>query len=106
MTQYITISSHSYGGKTWIARITGTDPKFGLARVFESKRDVTSSKSNKYRDLEWVLVLDEGAVYEYREMDNSSGGGDSGYWQVRDGKLVDVSRQDILEHFAMKATHS
>lgn len=86
-----------YGRKTsWVARITGTDPKYGLAREFLPKRDVTQSRSNVYRDLQWAVKLEDGAIYEYR-FAISSGQEQRGFWRVVDGQLVDVDYQDVME---------
>jgi hypothetical protein len=93
----VTIESNNHRGRAWIAEITGLDAKYGLARTFVPKRDVTSARSNVYRDNEWVLDLTDGTIYEYRDIDASSGGGDSGYWQVQQGQLVELSKAEVVE---------
>lgn len=85
---------NAHGGKAWVARITGTDPKFGLAREFVRKQDVTSARSNVYRDLEFAVRLDEGAAYEWFQQ-SSSRAQDRGFWIVRDGDLVSASRAEV-----------
>lgn len=91
-----TIIKTCYRGYGWIARVTGRDEKYGLARKFLGKRDVTERKSNVYRKLEWVIELEEGVIYEFCWR-VSSGQEDRGFWQVRGGQLVKVEYQDVLE---------
>lgn len=95
-----TIKRHVYGRKTnWVAKITGTDPKYGLAREFVRKRDVTRARSNVYRDLEWTISLDDGAIYEYR-FATSSRQEERGFWQVQGGQLVEIHYEQVLEAIA------
>ena len=96
----IRIESNSHGGRTWIARITGKDPKFGFNREFVRKHDVSVARSNVYRRLEFYLETEEGAVYEYRDLNGSARGGESGFWIVRGGELHQISRQEVLGLFA------
>lgn len=91
-----TITKTCYRGYGWIARITGRDDKYGLARKFISKRDITGRRSNVYRKLEWVVELEEGSIYEYCWR-VSSGQEERGFWQACGGQLVKVEYQDVLE---------
>jgi len=91
-----TITKTCYRGYGWIARITGRDEKYGLAREFVRKRDVTVRRTNVYRELEWVIELEEGVIYEFCWR-VSSGQEDRGFWQVRGGQFVKVEYQDVLE---------
>jgi hypothetical protein len=96
----IRIESSSYAGQSWIAQIAGIDNKFGLARDFYPKRDVTTSRSNKYRQLEWLLDRTPGMILEYRDLDSSSSGGSSGFWRIRpDGEFDNLTRAEVVEEF-------
>lgn len=90
----ITKTLHAYAGRGWIAKITGRDPKYGLARAFLAKRDVTGS-GNTYRDLEIVIEAVEGEVYEW-SCQEAARRQEGGFWQVRDGKLVKITKADVL----------
>lgn len=49
--------SNSYFGKFWVAKITGTDPKFGLSRQFVSDKDGAVLEDGIYqvhRDCQWA----------------------------------------------------
>lgn len=87
-------SSHSYSGKAWIAKIVGPDPKFRLARTFESKRDVDTT-GNVYRELEWAFAAAEGDIYEYFDQ-VSSGRSERGFWVVEGGRLVEIEYSDVI----------
>lgn len=50
------------GGKTWMARISGTHPKYGLDREFVSEKRKERSSSGKTGTNEYVAK--EGEVYE------------------------------------------
>lgn len=86
-------TEHVHGGRVWIAHITGRDPKYSLARDFLPKRDVTDS-GNTYREIEFSIPADEGAIYEYSRQ-ASARRTEKGFWQVRDGKLVEIDRADV-----------
>lgn len=53
-----------YGGEAWIARITGTDPKFGLKRAFLPKDKSGLSGSGRSGSI--CFELDEPGLYEFR----------------------------------------
>jgi hypothetical protein len=92
------IETHTYGpAKAYVARITGTHPKYRLEREFCYKRDVTHSRSNVYRDLEFAVRLEEGAVYQYRGMDASSGKSTDGFWRVEEGGLHEIGYAEAVE---------
>ena len=101
-----TITDRSYKGDAWIARITGTHSRYGLDRDFCDADDVTEAKSNAYRTQEWTLPLDEGAVYEYRDLGASSSGGDSGFWQVQEGELAEISEDEAEAHAEGEGEHA
>ena len=53
--------------RPWVARITGSDPTFGLAREFlPSLRDVSSATRNGRRGILLWFVMDDG-VYEIKD---------------------------------------
>lgn len=96
-----TVETHTYGpGKPYVARIKGQHPKYKLDREFCAKHDVTEARSNTYRDLEFFVHLDEEAVYQYRGLDATSGGGEDGFWKVMDGQLVDIDYAEVLQSVA------
>ena len=93
-----TVETRTYGPlKPYVARITGTHPQYRLERSFCPKQDVTKHRSNVYRELEWVVKLEEDAVYQYRGLGGSSSGGNDGFWQVLDGKLKSITYADALQ---------
>ena len=60
-----TITAETIGNtKPWVARITGTDPKYGLKREFvNGTRDYSNANSVKTRGVETTWVLGDG-IYE------------------------------------------
>lgn len=92
-TPTITRTEHVHGGRGWVARITGRDPKFGLARDFLSKRDITSS-GNVYREIEFVIPAEEGAIYEYSRQ-ASARRTEKGFWRIEGGTLVKIDRAAV-----------
>ena len=100
------ITRNVYGSQgSFIALITGEDPKYGLARSWVSKRDVTKARSNTYREIEWTLTLEEGQVYEYKFL-RSSRAIDQGYWFVRNGQREPISRaqaEGYVKGFAVRS---
>jgi hypothetical protein len=99
LMKIITLTTHSHGGRAWVAKINGRHPKFTFDREFVRKSDVTSARSNVYRNLEFVLEAKEGEFYEFRDFGGSSRGGESGFWKVIGGELVEVSRADVIAAF-------
>jgi hypothetical protein len=90
------IEDTSHRGRAWIARITGVDKEHGLTRRFVRRRDVTTARTNVYRRQQWVVPIEEGVVYEFRDIGASSSGGDSGFWRLgSEGELVTVARPEV-----------
>lgn len=58
------LSYSVYEGKTWIARITGTDPKYGLAREFVPRIGRRSSRSGRTGHMYYSL---DAGTYEVSE---------------------------------------
>lgn len=72
----------------WIARITGPDPSYGLARQFLPRN---GTAGRKRADYDWDIPLTEGAVYQYG---NLPAYGQGGFWKIEGGKRVDSSKQE------------
>lgn len=54
--------SNSYFGKFWVAKITGTDPEFGLSRQFVSDKDGAVLEDGIYqvhRNCKWAKSAEE-----------------------------------------------
>lgn len=68
----IILTSHVRGGgcgtSAWVARITGTDERFGLAREFVRKQK-DLSRSGRSGSIHFEL---EAGVYEYRNVQHAS----------------------------------
>lgn len=84
----------AYAGKAWIARISGRSAKYGLQRDFLAKRDVSVSRTNTYRTIEFLVPLDEEALYE-RSCQESARRNERRYYQVRGGVLVQIDRTEF-----------
>lgn len=84
----ITVSWSVYnGGKGWLARITGTDPKFGFAREFVHSNGGHSSRSGDTGSTSWMV---EDGLYEV------NGRGGRGYVAVEGGKERAITRAQLL----------
>lgn len=54
--------SNSYFGKFWVAKITGTDPKFGLSRQFINNKEgavLEDGIFQVYRNCQWAKRPEE-----------------------------------------------
>lgn len=54
--------SNSYFGKFWVAKITGTDPKFGLSRQFVNGKEgavLEDGIFQVYRNCQWAKKPEE-----------------------------------------------
>jgi hypothetical protein len=112
MTTLHTITSHVRGGgavgsAAWVAKITGRDEKFGLARKFVRKQD---HRSGSGRSGCLHFVIQEPGFYEYRGVgtDESSiasqrrtrAGGAEGFIRVTEtGEVEDVTKDDVVAAF-------
>lgn len=72
----------SKGNKQWVARITGTDSKYGLDRDFVSPYGTGTS----------TVSVSDGEVIEVAWDSHSGKAKGRDYYQVRDGKLERISR--------------
>lgn len=72
-------------GKTWLARITGPDPRYGVAREFIRPVSKVTSRSGRTGRCEYLI---EPGVYERREGRRSLAG-DNGFFRVTsDGGII------------------
>lgn len=93
--KYKTVMYYAYNGRAWVAEIDGLDGKYGLSRNFLQKKDV-SMGSNKYRDIEIMVKLTEGTIYEWSSKESSSRT-ERGFWVVKNGELVDIDKTEVIE---------
>lgn len=73
-------------GKTWLARVTGTDQTFGIAREFVNAAERDTSKSGKTGTLTYVV---EDGIYESNEGRKRLG---RRYWQVQGDEVTEIDR--------------
>lgn len=85
--------SYSHGGRAWIAKLTGLDSKYGFAREFARKCDITSAKTNVYRKHEHTLAVADGDLLQWTEQ-QSSGRKEGGYLQVVGNGTREISQSD------------
>lgn len=78
-------------GRTWLARITGRDGRFGVEREF-----VNAAVSNLSRSgmTGWKSYEVPDGVYESNEGRRRLG---RRYWIVKDGEAVEASRVEALK---------
>lgn len=88
--QAITFTTHAVNG--WVAQITGLDARYGLARQFEAKRDVTEHRGNRKRDLEYTLT---DGLYEVAE------DRDRYFVRVENATVTYIERDDVVAAFAL-----
>lgn len=81
------MSRYKGDGKTWLARVTGTDQKFGLARDFVNTVNRDMSKSGKTGT--YVYLVEDG-VYEGHEGDENT------FYVVRGDTATEVDRDTAL----------
>lgn len=78
------------GGKTWVAEITGTDPKYGFKREFLREDTKDTSYSGKTGRVSYLLT--EGKVYEICEAWKGRY-----YTTIKEGDIQRLTREE-LEH--------
>lgn len=86
-----------YAGRprAWVARITGRDPRYGLAREFVgSKRDFAEANGTGSRGVYRWYELDEGGVYEVNAP-LSWKHADRYFCRSERGKVVRMSREEV-----------
>lgn len=88
-----------FGNQAWIARITGTDPKFGMAREFCQKD--TSGLSGSRKSGLITFDVTEPGVYEFRGFCVGSTSRNwewSGFVNIHaDGTVEEISKAQALE---------
>jgi len=88
-----------YGNDAWIAKVTGLDPKYGLAREF-CRRDTSGLSRSGRSGLITFEMLGPG-IYEFRNFCVGSTSNNwewSGFVQVSDdGKVSRLSRTDVVD---------
>lgn len=77
--------SNSYYGKFWVAKITGTDTKFGLARTFISDKD--------------GAIIEEDGIYEIYRNCQWSKSAENYFIKVENGNYEIVSKSEVLGMF-------
>lgn len=76
----------------WVAEITGSDPKFKLARNFlPYKKDYSRANSKGSRGVYGVFTLESGKVYEVNEFKNKY------YCKVVDWRVVRIPETEVCE---------
>jgi hypothetical protein len=91
----ITITGEQIGGnKPWIARITGPDPKYRLARAFEAGiRDYGGAVGSRGISTTWVLA---DGVYEI-SIPKSSKSIDRYFAEVKDGQIQRLTAAEVIK---------
>lgn len=97
MSSTITLTAsarYGYGGKQYVARITGRHSKFTFNREFLGRKEGKRNESSKF-------VTDEPGLYETRDID-SKGRADDTYLVLRDRKNEGFSKRTCSKEEAMK----
>jgi hypothetical protein len=85
------------GSKPWVARITGTDPKYGLAREFVNGiADYSRSNKPGTRGVYFTFYLGDG-IYEVNGGTSWGSAGDRRFIRVLDEESDPVKMQEVLE---------
>lgn len=80
-------------GKTWLARVTGTDNQYGLSRDFVAAAGKDTSRSGRTGTATYEVG---DGFYESNEGRRRLG---RRYWLVKDGEAVEVERAQVLASF-------
>lgn len=96
---WISVRGGGLGSGAWIARITGTDPKYGLAREFVDKDESGLSRSRQSGSVGWKLPGD--GVYSFGKFCVSSNSESAGYFVVVGGKVASLgNRREAVQKWA------
>lgn len=88
------------GSKPWIARITGTDPKFGLARQFvDGVADYSRANRPKTRGVYFFFTLDDG-VYEVKGGASWGSANDRKFIRVSGDSWEKIDMPAVMQHVA------
>jgi antitoxin component YwqK of YwqJK toxin-antitoxin module len=82
-------SQYSTGNKAWLAKITGSDPKWKFKREF----------LNKQRNGLQITPLQEGDILEEVIFSHSGKGRSSDYYVVKDGHLSIITEKEVILYF-------
>ena len=77
--------SNSYYGKFWVAKITGTDPKWGLARKFINDKE--------------GAIIEEDGIYEIYRTCTWAKRPEDYFIKVEGDKYEIIKREDVLGMF-------
>jgi len=77
--------TNSYFGKFWVAKITGTDPKWGLARTFINDKD--------------GAIIEEDGIYEIYRNCQWSKSAENYFIKVENDNYEIVSKSEVLGMF-------
>jgi len=77
--------SNSYFGKFWVAKITGTDPKYGLARTFVNDKN--------------GAVINEDGIYEVFRTCTWAKRPENYFIKVEGDEYEIIKREDVLGMF-------
>lgn len=93
----------SPGARPWVAHITGTDPRHGLARTFlHGLKDYRDANGSGSRGVYLTFVLYPGRVYEVNELQSWT------RWRrffcrVEAGKVVEMTAAEVAARLAVDA---
>lgn len=85
------LGTRSYGShyRPWLAQVTGTDPRYGLARQFVRARiDYRGANSRATRGAWFWWTLDEGLLYETRYLSA---------WSRQEHRFLTASGGDVRD---------
>jgi hypothetical protein len=85
------------GNKPWVARIVGTDPKYGLAREFvDGAVDYSRANRPRTRGVYYTYYLKNG-YYEVKGGHSWGHANDRKFVRVTSGKVEPATLQEVLE---------
>lgn len=85
----IVMNHQPSGGKTWLARITGPDPKYKLKREFLTADEKRHSSSGKTGTDYWHIRQD--GIFEYDEAWKNRG-----FFRIEAGEFISMSRDEVI----------
>mgnify|MGYP001560052810 CR=1 FL=1 len=94
----VTLEIEKIGGsKPWVARITGTDQKYGLAREFvNGTADYSRSNRPGTRDVYFFFDLDDG-IFEVKGGTSWGSANDRKFVKVAGDSYEKISMPEVLE---------
>ena len=76
---------HSYYGKFWVAKITGTDPKWGLKREFVNGKDEAR--------------ISEDGIYQVFRTCQYAKRDENYFIRVTGNTYAEISKEEAIQHF-------